>query len=148
VVADSGRAEVVSGFLEPLQPMRLRVVSAMSDELQRARELLERVAKALPVLETTLRKAAEIVKADHDMGAHVARDMFEDVRQFLKPKEEGSMVVSGVHPHAPWPYCAGCRASLRKVPWRGGVGHPDPLMGGAIIACTEKSLPNNQESDQ
>lgn len=73
------------------------------DELKRAKELLELVAKALPVLETCLKKAAEIVRADHDMGAHVARDMLAEVREFLKPKDTGRMVVSGVHPHAPEP---------------------------------------------
>src|SRR5688572_17407988 len=74
-----------------------------ADELQQARELLERVATALPVLETMLKKASEIVRGDGDMGASVARDMLEDVRRFLKPKESGEVVVSGVHPHVPEP---------------------------------------------
>lgn len=68
-----------------------------------ARELLERVATALPVLEAMLKKAAELTRANHDMGARRARDMFAEVREFLRPKEVGRMVVSGVHPDAPHP---------------------------------------------
>lgn len=73
------------------------------DQLREARELLERVETALPVLITTLRQAAKIVNAEHDMGAHVARDMLNDVRRFLRPKETGATVVMGVHPHVPEP---------------------------------------------